>query len=220
MIREFWNNPLSVATFRSTFRFMWRLAKALQWLLPAGIGILLRRNLGPRQLPAMFLGLLTFLVPAMLDPTGISAMLFLVLLARALYHAASALFDRPADSPPRHSHYEGDSLVFWRKAGVSNERAQRYLEPALCLLAAVICAPFLPVLALWVGAAGIALFTKNFTARLRMNRRVQDAVDSRIESQQTSAAVEARLRPQAQATDRFHRARPARAANPPPRRRR
>jgi hypothetical protein len=220
MIREYWNNPLSVTTLRSTFRFMWRLAKALQWLLPAGAGILLRRNLGPRQLPAMFLGLLTFIVPAMLDPTGISAILFFLLVARALSHAANTVFARPADGPPRHSHYEGDSLRFWRNAGVSQERAQRHFEPALCLLAAVIFAPFLPVLSLWLGGAGIALFTKDLTTRSRMRRRVQDAVDSRIESQQTSAAVDAHLRPHAQAAERFHRARPARTTIPSPRRRR
>jgi hypothetical protein len=219
MLREFWNNPFSLGTARATARGMGTLARHLLVLLPGGAGILFRRNLGPRHLPTMFLGLLAFSLIAALDATGLGALLFLYMLVRALKHAWAAIFRTPQDGP-RHSRYEGDSLPVWQRLGLSQDAAQRFGEPLGSVLLGLLLLPIVPVVGVWFAGAGIAQAVKEFLNRARANRRILDTLDNRIESQQMSTAMNRYLHVASDDAQRFHTARLAHRPTRIPNRRR
>lgn len=94
-----------------------------------------------------------------------------------------------------HSLSTGIPFGFWRFIRASDATLQRYVQPVVCMLAALGLSRWDKALAYWIGAASLAVFMEEQLSRLGMRRRVLDSIDSRIESQTLYGRVQERTSP-------------------------
>lgn len=90
-----------------------------------------------------------------------------------------------------HSRYAGTSYLRFLTALplVTSYTVQRYIEPALALLAACVFGLLSPVLGLWLGFAALSLAATGYLQHRRARNRVLDAIDAQIEAEQIGNAI-------------------------------
>jgi len=81
-----------------------------------------------------------------------------------------------------------------------------FLEPAMCLLAGLLVALLDPFLSCWLIAAAIALFTKEQQSRFKINRRIMDSIDAKIEAQALNNSLKQNQTPRGPGAQKTHRA--------------
>ena len=108
--------------------------------------------------------------------------------------------------PEPHSHWRGDPWRFWQQFGFSQSIVLRFCEPAICFLISYFTSAIDPFFSIWIGLAAVALLVKQQFEYFGLRRRVVDMVDSRIESQQLTGAVDQYTNPPGARQEGFHRA--------------
>lgn len=111
-----------------------------------------------------------------------------------------------------HSYSTGEPWPLWRQIPLETATVQRYLEPALCCLFALVVTLLDSALARWLFIAAIALFVKEQVLRSQLRTRRLDAFDNRAETERLAP----RARPE---NETFVETRPAPPRPDRPRRR-
>ena len=110
---------------------------------------------------------------------------FLCFFIISLYHRLIAWLQRATGRRRWHSRYPGTSYLRFLTAlpFVSTYTVQRFVEPALAIVAGSLIYAFAPPLSAWFIFAGLCLaMTENFAYR-RARNRVLDALDAEIEGE-------------------------------------
>jgi hypothetical protein len=105
-----------------------------------------------------------------------------------------------------HSYWRGEPWSVWQQFGFSPGIVRRFCEPGICFLISYFASPIDPFFSAWLGAAAISLFVKEQAEYFGMRRRVWDMVDSRIESQELTSAVDQYTNRRGGREEGFHRA--------------
>jgi hypothetical protein len=187
--------------------FLW-LLKHVGLLLSASLEVYLHRNLGRRYIRKVSMSFLLCLAYASAAPpkavllqgfvTG-----FLVML---IFHLGFNSARRWGRHPEPHTYWRGEPWRMWQQFGFTDSAVRRFCEPAICLGISYFTSLIDPFFAGWLGAAAISLFAKEQIEYFALRRRVWDMTDSRIESQELTAAVDQYTNPRGGRQEGFNRA--------------
>lgn len=196
--------------------FFWIL-KHVGLLLSASLEVYLHRNLGRRYMRKASIAFLFCLAYASAaPPTAVLLRTFVAgFFVMLIFHQGFNLARQHGRHPEPHTYWRGEPLRVWQQFGFADSTVRRFCEPAICLIIAYFTSVIDPFLSCWVGTAAISLFAKEQIEYFALRRRVWDMTDSRIESQELTAAVDQYTNPRSGRLEGIHR---ANLPNRPPRR--
>jgi hypothetical protein len=211
--------PWRPAKLRRYGRIGLFIGKWLMRLLSASVEMCLRHNFGRRYLRMIFLAFTFFAFCVSLAPglTILSYAFLMNLLGLGIFHAVTVFTRRSRGAPEPHSFSAGDSWPAWQRLRLPQAVIQRWLEPALCLIASLPVSLIDPFLGLWLKASAAALFIKEQSAHWKARRRILDALDARLEAQKLNARLNLYQQKPGHGNQRAHRAQlPRRVLYPNP----
>ena len=201
-------NLFSYANHRRWLRVCLFIGKWLMRLLSASVEVILRRNFGRRYI-CMLIGsfIFTLFCFGLIHVEAFLSVLFLFIMFVRLTRNIIKIFRRIRLSIPEpHSSSTGESWIVWQRHGFSQTTVQRYLEPALCLIAGLIVLMPDKFLGRWLMASAVALFIKEQISRWKINRRIIDANDAKLEAQRLHASLAQVQQKPGHAAQKSHRA--------------
>jgi len=173
----------SVSNLRRYARYALFLGKWLMRLLSAGVEAFLRSNFGRRyvhMLSGAFLLCLT--CSAFYPRPGLLTNLFVFgLLARIIQHYFHVFHRRRHSVTEPLSSSAGDSWKFWNRFGYTKAT-------------------------IWLKLSAVALFIKEQISRFRINRRIIDSVDAKVEAQTLNSSLKQYQPGPGQGAQKSHRA--------------
>lgn len=190
--------PDSSTSLLATLRTHIHIAKIVwKWLIklfPASIEPFLHSNFGRRYVFMPVGGCAFFLCCADLNPHPVftSTLFFLGMVVLIIYHCIQTFLRNRLSAGEPHSSSAGDPWKIWQNLGYAKSTVQQYLEPAFCAGIGGIISRLDPFLGFWLIASAAALFIREQQSRFKINRRIQDALDAKIEAQ----AMNNSLKPQ------------------------
>jgi len=128
------------------------------------------------------------------------------LLARIIQHYFHVFHRRRHSVTEPLSSSAGDSWKFWNRFGYTKATIQRYIEPALCMISGLFVSMQDPFLGVWLKLSAVALFIKEQISRFRINRRIIDSVDAKVEAQTLNSSLKQYQPGPGQGAQKSHRA--------------
>ena len=183
----------------------------LKWamrLLSASAETWLRKNFGRNYALWLFAPPFMFLFCSAFypHPTPLTEVFLLGLFVLTGWHIGNLFVRRYRSRAEPHSGSAGVSWSYWKRLGLAETTTQRYLEPALCGLAGGILFSFDQFLGGWLMASGLALFVKQQISDFKLNRRVMDALDAKLEAQRMNTSLTQYQQKPGQGAQKSHRA--------------
>ncbi len=177
-------------------------------LLSASVEVYLHGNFGRRYFTSLIGAFLLYIICANLLPRpNVLTNVFLIgLFVRIVYHAIQVFHRRRLSAPEPHTFSTGVPWNLWQQFGIQRTTTQRYLEPLICWLVALLVSTQDPFLGLWLKASAIALFIKEQFERITSTRRILDSIDGRLEAQALNASLKQNQPQPGQGAQRSHRA--------------
>ena len=207
----------TVSNLRRYCRYLLFIAKWLMRLLSASVEAFLRSNFGRRYIHMLPGAFLLCLICSSLDPfRSLLFNIFLLgLFAQIIYHYIHVFRRRRLSAVEPHSSSAGDSWQIWQGFGLMQTTVQRYIEPALCWIIGLLVTMQDPFLGVWLKASAFSLFIKEQIKRFKLNRRIIDSTDAKLEAQALNAALKQYQPGTAQNAQKSHRAHLPRSGHHP-----
>lgn len=190
------------------------LAKVLLNILPPSIEVFFHREFGERYLGRIGISFVLFVFYCQLFSSApeiardsseqfFLGLYLLCFLGLSIFHLVEFVVRRKYVGGAVHSRSSGVPWSVWHRFGFSPVAVQRYVEPGLCFLAALVLQFFAKVLAFWLITSAVALFVKCQIQAWTARGRILDAIDGRIEAQKLNATVQRRIAPRHHGAGRF-----------------
>jgi len=198
-----------IATFRRNSRIAVFVLKHLMALLSASLEVFMRHHLGRRYMLTVLLAffLCTFYSSAVARRAPLIGLFWLAFFIRLIYQFCYNSILRQQGQPEQHTLSTGESADIWRRLEIRQTTVQRYIEPALGLLAGLLVFTLDRFLGLWLALCAVALFIKEQFILFRTTRRIMDTADARLEAQQFNTSLNQYVSRPGHGAQRSHRAR-------------
>jgi hypothetical protein len=181
------------------FRDFRRAGKITLWLLVKGPPViaasadaLIHCNLGRRHMLKVWTSIFVCLCFGLFAPPTqpLIHVFSFGLLLRTFQQFSYNRFRRLHGLPEPHSGSTGVPFAFWSRIGVAPSITLNVIEPALCIVSGLVVVRFDPFFATWLIGAGSSLVLRGILNRFTLGNRVDDMLDSRLESEQLRSAME------------------------------